>query len=427
MSFKQFSISIFLILASLAGVSKAKAEGEYIVRFNDNVRMSALVQLSGSQSNEVIEVIPQLNVVVMKRHPSEVTGFRALGRMIKYVEQNKRIELFREAVESTRAKKLYNTLWGLNAIKAQETWQKSKGEDVVVAISDTGVQTSHWNLSKNIWRNPGETGVDSEGRDKSKNKVDDDGNGYVDDVHGWDFISKGPASIDNHYHGTHVAGTVAARDENSGPVAGVAPRTKIMLSTFLNSKGSGTELNGAKTILYAVDAGARIVNCSWGAEGASQLIEDAVAYAQRHGVLIVAAAGNSGLDTDSRPHTPSSVNLDNLISVGAALNKKGDRCGFSNYGENSVDVAAPGENIRSTANIHFGVRDPYRILSGTSMAAPHVSGLAALIWSVRPNLSYQEVRRIIFETAVPAKEWAGKSSTGGMIRADRAIEMALQY
>lgn len=426
MSFKlSFLISIYLLLVT--SFTNARAEGEYIVRFNDNVRMSSLVQLNASHKNEVIEVIPQLNVVVMKRHPSEIKGFRALGRMIKYVEQNRRIQLFREEANSARAKKPYSTLWGLNAIKAQTAWQQSKGEDVIVAISDTGVQTSHWNLRRNIWMNPGESGLDADGRDKSKNKIDDDGNGYVDDVHGWDFISKGPALIDNHYHGTHVAGTVAARDENSGPIAGVAPRTKIMLSTFLNSSGSGTELNGAKTILYAVDAGARIVNCSWGAEGVSQLIEDAVAYAQRHNVLVVAAAGNSGVDTDRRPHTPSSVNLDNLISVGASLNKKGDRCGFSNYGENSVDVAAPGENIRSTANLHFGVRDPYRVLSGTSMAAPHVSGLAALIWSLRPNLSYQEVRRIIFETAVPAKEWAGRSSTGGMIRADKAIEMALQY
>ena len=148
-----------------------------------------------------------------------------------------------------------------------------------------------------MWRNPGEVGTDKRGRKKSSNKIDDDGNGYIDDVYGWDFVNKKPGGVDHHYHGTHVSGTIAATATKS--MAGIAPSAKIMDVSFLDSNGSGDDVNAAKTIVYAVDQGAKIINCSWGGGDKNAILEKAIAYARNHGVLIMAAAGNEGADNDA--------------------------------------------------------------------------------------------------------------------------------
>ena len=305
-------------------------------------------------------------------------------------------------------------LWGLRTIEAEQAWAFTQGEGVLVAVSDTGIDLDHPDLAQNIWSNPKEI---------ADNGIDDDGNGYVDDVHGWDFVKKKPALKDHHYHGTHVAGTIAASFQHKIP--GVAPRAKLMNVPFLNSSGSGTEVDGAKTIIYAADNGAKIINCSWGGTGKSDVIEKAIEYAAQKGVLVVTAAGNDGMNTDRKTHFPSGANVDNIVSVGASTSSN-SRASFSNTGKVSVDLAAPGLNIYSAAPASKG-RASYQSLSGTSMASPHVAGVAALIWSVRPKLTYKDVKTILMETAQPSKAWASRSVSGGILNAKGAVSRAYTW
>lgn len=241
--------------------------------------------------------------------------------------------------------------------RAVQAWAASRGRDVVVAVSDTGVDLSHPDLAANAWVNPGEI---------AGNGIDDDGNGKIDDVHGWDFYNGNNTVFDANdgdQHGTHVAGTIAAATNNAIGGAGMSWDTKIMALKFLGPMG-GSSANGAATIVYAVDNGADIINCSWGGTGYSQILADAVAYAAENDVLIVCAAGNSGVNTDATPFYPASLTTTNVVSV-AALTRTDGLAGFSNYGATSVDLGAPGQHIYSTqpglTSALFIDRSPYKI------------------------------------------------------------------
>ncbi|MEK6555803.1 MAG: S8 family serine peptidase, partial [Bdellovibrionota bacterium] len=223
-------------------------------------------------SKEAVEIedsIPQLGVVIVKQSLNKNTaGWSHLGssQIIKI-----------EKPVAVAPKKL----WGLKSLQIEEAWVQTLGEGVVVAVSDTGIDSDHPDLLENMWVNPREV----------INDIDDDGNGYVDDIHGWDFVKNKGSGVDHHYHGTHVAGTIGAKIGDK--MAGVAPRVKLMDVSFLDAGGSGSDVNGAKTIIYAADSGAKIINCSWGDPERVPLIEEAVLYAQKKGVLVVAAAGNA--------------------------------------------------------------------------------------------------------------------------------------
>ncbi len=396
------------------GLSWAHAN-EYVVRFRNAQTFRHYTQVQGIG---ITNSIPQLNVVVLKS--DNIAELKNYYSDVQYVYESKPVHIY----ASTQFSSEVNGLWGMMAINVLQAWTRTKGAGVIVAVSDTGVTTSHIDLSSRMRANPGETGIDVNGKDRSKNKLDDDQNGYVDDKYGWDFVANAPATLDNHYHGTHVAGTIAAI-ENNGGVVGTAPDAKIMSSAFLDSAGSGTDVNGAKSIIYAADNGAKIINCSWGGEGTAPVIFDAIAYAQQKGVLVVAAAGNDGTNTDQSPHSPSAENLDNIISVGATFSSNGGKASFSNYGILTVDIAAPGDQIRSTGNYLKRFDQMYMFLSGTSMAAPHVSGVAALVWSARPDFTWRQVKDIILSSAKVVKSWTGKSATGGILQADKAVELAL--
>jgi len=256
---------------------------------------------------------------------------------------------------------LFSELWGLKNdgqsilgnpgisdmdIDAEKAWDITKGNsNVVVAVIDTGIDKNHPELKNNIWINPGESGLDAYGKDKSCNGIDDDNDGYIDDYYGWDFCNNDNEPIDDNGHGTHVAGTIAAAINNNEGVAGVAPNVKIMPLKFLNSNGFGTTFDAVMAIDYAVAHGAKISNNSWSGYGNDILLEETIKSDSN--MLFVCAAGNEANNNDELPSYPSSYNLPNIISV-AAIDNTGNLAYFSNYGAKSVDVAAPGVDILSS-------------------------------------------------------------------------------
>lgn len=267
--------------------------------------------------------------------------------------------------------------WGLGDIKAFDAWRINKGnKDIVVAVIDTGCDVHHPDLKNNIWINPGESGLDSRGISKALNGIDDDGNGFADDVHGWNFVNDNPGVMDDHGHGTHIAGIIGAGS------SGVAPRVSLMILKYYDDTTSGEQnlSNTVRAIYYAVDMGAKIINYSGGGILRSREEETALAWAARKGVLVVAAAGNEGLNSDFFHFYPADYDLPNILSV-TALDRHGQLLTVSNFGASTVDIAAPGKNIHSTLP-----GGQHGFMTGTSQATAFATGLAALIMSHSPNL-----------------------------------------
>ena len=290
----------------------------------------------------------------------------------------------------------YSVLWGLPDIGAESAWDtRTDSSSVIVGVIDSGVQYDHPDLIDNIWTNSGEI---------ANNGIDDDGNGYVDDFWGYDFENDDADPMDTNGHGTHVAGTIGARGNNNIGVTGVGWNASLM---SLKVIGTGTNADVARAIDYATDNGARITNNSYGyagnSVGGSNAISNAIGRAKDAGVLYVVAAGNSRSGTpasdmdgnfNSWPAEYSKVH-DNVITV-AATDSDGSFASYSHWGDESVQIAAPGTQIASTYT-----QDGYVYLSGTSMAAPHVSGAAALLWAERPELSYLDIKDAILQSARP--------------------------
>jgi len=243
-----------------------------------------------------------------------------------------------------------------------KAWAITEGvREVVVAVVDTGVDYNHPDLQENIWINE----IEKNGNPG----VDDDGNGYIDDVYGYDFANNRPNGLDDNRHGSHVAGIIAAARNGIGTI-GVAPRVRIMPVKFLSSSGSGSTDAAIKAIRYATENGANIISNSWGGGGRSEFLDEAIQDAQKMGIFVVAAAGNASSNNDTGTTYPAGYN--GVISVGSS--DQDDRLSsFSNYGKSSVMLAAPGSSIYSTL-----LGGGYGILSGTSMATPQVSGAIAL-------------------------------------------------
>jgi hypothetical protein len=295
-------------------------------------------------------------------------------------------------------------------IDAQEAWSVSTGSpNVVVAVIDTGVDLSHPDLAANIWVNQGENCPGCR-----TNGVDDDGNGYVDDWRGWDFVNGDNNPTDDMGHGTHVSGTIAAVGNNGLGIAGVTWSTKIMPLKFLSSAGTGTVADAISAILYANANGAVILNSSWGGDDFSQALLDAIEQTDAHGALFVAAAGNSYVNTDLEPNYPSDYEAANVVSVGAT-DQFDHKAWFSNYGTRTVDLGAPGTNIYST-----WLGGSYRFQDGTSMATPHVSGAAALAKAVFPGASGVGLKALLLRTVDPLSALSGTSRTSGRLNVNRA-------
>lgn len=304
----------------------------------------------------------------------------------------------------------YAALYGMTRISAPSAWDISTGStNVMVAVVDTGIDYNHPDLVDNIATNSKEI---------PNNGVDDDGNGYIDDYYGYDFSNNDSNPIDDHYHGTHCAGTVGAKGNNGRGVAGVAWTVKLLPVKVLNSSGSGTSASVAAGITYAVRRGAKVVSLSLGSSSYSSTIENAIITARNAGVLVVAAAGNDSQNTDVYPNYPSALTQDNILAV-AASTSSDSFAYFSNYGATSVDLAAPGDSILSTY-----ISGQYAYASGTSMATPHVAGMAALLLAVNPNLSYSSIRSILIGTVDPIPSMAGKLVSGGRANLYKAVLQA---
>lgn len=263
------------------------------------------------------------------------------------------------------------------AMGIRSAWNAATGGDVTVAVVDTGAQLDHPDLDQNLWTNTGEI---------AGNGLDDDANGYADDVHGYDFAGKDADPSDDNGHGTNVAGIIGARGNNGTGVTGVAWRAKLMIVRVLDADGSGTVYDVARGIRYAVANGAKVVNLSMAGPDTDPALEGAIAEAKAAGVLVVAAAGNTGADLDAKPAYPASSASDNVIAV-ASTDEDGALAPGSSFGARTVDLTAPGENINSTAT---GGR--YDTRSGTSQAAAHVSGVLALMAAARPTATADELR-----------------------------------
>lgn len=314
------------------------------------------------------------------------------------------------------------TLWGLNNtgqlggvagvdINVVSAWETTRGSsDVVVAVIDTGIRYTHQDLAQNMWTNSAEL--------NGTPGVDDDGNGFIDDIYGCDPLNNDGDPFDDNNHGTHVAGTIAATADNTGRTVGVAPGVKLMACKFLPATGGGSISGAITCIEYSVDMGADILNNSWGSQSPlSFSLNNAIEYANQNDVLFVAAAGNDAQNNDSSSFSPSNAINDNVISV-AAINRSGNLAGFSNYGANNVDIAAPGVSIHSSIASND---NRYANFNGTSMAAPHVAGVAALLKSHYPNITIAQYRSSLLETTTPLASLAGRVATGGIVNATAAL------
>lgn len=307
-------------------------------------------------------------------------------------------------------------LYGLERIGASAAWDiRSGAAEVVVGIFDTGLDLTHPDLVANLWTNPGE--IPGNGRD-------DDGNGWVDDAHGVDLVEGDGDPTDDAGHGTHVAGTIGAVGNNGQGVAGVAWSVQLMPVRVLSADGSATTVEIVKAFDYAVrmrrkGVNLRVINCSWGGGFPSAALREAMEAAGSAGILVVCSAGNDGNDTDALPVYPAGYDVPEILTVGAST-VCDEPTSFSNYGRTTVDLAAPGSGVLST--YRGGGR--YAILSGTSMAAPLVSGAAALICAERPAVTVAELKALLMGTVDTVPSWEGKSVTGGRLNLGRALQRA---
>lgn len=393
--------------------------GELIVGFDPGASSSAerrAVNEAGGRIEDRLDVVDGAVVTAGDTtSTAEVAAELAESEAVDYVEPNYVVHASRVPNDPD-----FGQLWGLRNtgqlggragadIGATAAWDIATGGDVTVAVIDTGIDYRHPDLSPNTWSN---------GADPANGR-DDDGDGFVDDVHGADFYNDDADPNDDSGHGSHVAGIIGARGDNATGTVGVNWNVKLMALKFLNRNGDGNTADAARAIDYAVNHGASVINASWGGTSFSQTLFQAVANASEHGILFVAAAGNEGVNADSVPDYPAAFNLPNVISV-AATDRSDRLLDFSNYGHRNVHIAAPGDEIDSTVpSLVDG--SGYSEFSGTSMAAPFVSGAAALYLSRWPGSSVGLVRDAILQTAVQLSSLTGKTSTGGRLDVARAL------
>ena len=394
-----------------------------LVKINDKENLD---QLKENFKTIEVEKVDSDQLYMVKLNGEDIDTVK---NAIASYEENKNVQ-YAEAdyvLNSGSNDSLYNNLWGLNNvgqnggtadadIDAPEAWGITRGStDVLVAIIDTGIDYNHSDLAANIWANPGETGTDNNGNNKASNGIDDDNNGYVDDFRGWDFVNNDNDSMDDNSHGTHCAGTIGAVGDNNVGVIGVAPEVRMVGLKFLSASGSGYLSDAVKAIQYSNTIGVDISSNSWGGGGYSQSLKDAIDASADRNILFVAAAGNSGRNTDSSPSYPASYSSANIISV-AATDRNDGIASFSNYGVNSVDMGAPGVSILSTTP-----GNKYNYYSGTSMACPHVSGAAVLLKANNNAMSFADMKNALMYKSDAISSLNGKSVSASRLNIHKAL------
>ncbi len=355
---------------------------------------------------------------------SEATDDVYMSAIIDFLKRDSRIEVVEPdyfiKLESTPNDPSFGQLWGLKNMNGSgadlnvlPAWARTTGRaETIVGVIDTGIDCTHPDLAANCWVNPGEDGLDSSGKSRRSNSIDDDGNGYVDDWQGWNFIEETNNAADDQFHGTHVAGTIGAVGNNNIGVVGVNWRVSLVPLKFLDYEGGGYISDAIEAIDYATKMRFFATNNSWGGGGYSDLLRAAIDRADVAGVHFVAAAGNSSGNNDKFPEYPASFDSANIITV-AAIDPNGQIAPFSCYGEKTVDVAAPGTGILSTTPGGM-----YEKLNGTSMAAPHVTGVMALLKAEFPDETPAMLRTRLFRGVSPLPTQrldSRRVRTGGMI------------
>lgn len=406
------------IVTAGPGLSLAPAEfaaDRILVRFRDAA--AAAPVLAGTSLGAAIGLVPGLRVVTLGPGV-DVARALATYRADARVASADPDYVVRVDATPNDPRFADGSLWGLHNvgqsggtpdadIDAPEAWDVTTGDPAtIVAVIDTGVDYRHPDLAANMWVNTRE--IPGNGRD-------DDGNGYADDVYGYDFYNNDPDPMDDHGHGTHVAGTIGAVGNNGIGVVGVAWNVKIMALKFLGASGSGSLSDAIRALDYAVANGATISNNSYGGDGYSQAFADALERARAAGHIFVTSAGNAGRDIDASPTYPASFTNDNVITV-AATDRNDGRASFSNYGAVSVDLGAPGSGILSTYK-----GGGYATMSGTSMASPHVAGVVALVRGRHRDWTYRQVIDKVLSSVDPVASMAGKTVTGGRLNAAKAV------
>ena len=404
--------------------------GQIIVKFDEDATRAEEADARRDEGLSNVENLPLIDAEVAK-----VEG-QSVAQAAQDLERRPDVEYAEPDRYSYPAgysdEPRFGELWGLNNtgqtingsagtadvdINALQASAVTQGDpNLVVAVVDSGVDFSHPDLAGRQWVNPGESGDG-----KETNGVDDDNNGYVDDVNGWNFCNDTPTPFTSgdHPHGTHVAGTVAASANGVG-VVGVAPNVKVMALKFgCGASGNASTENAVRALAYARKMGVRIANYSYGyLGGPSQAQKDAI---ENYGGLFVASAGNDSVNNDQNVNFagyPSSYDSPNILAV-AAVDNRGSLAWFSNYGATKVDISAPGVDILSTLP-----GSTYDFWDGTSMAAPHVTGTAALVASVNSGLldDAAAIKKVIMDTGKPLAATAGKTVTGDMVNAYAAVQ-----
>ena len=386
-----------------------------LVQFKPDAVQSGNIDLHGAKITQSLELVDGLYELELSQGMSvegALAVFQADTRVMT-AEANYRLML-----NGIPNDPRFSSMYGLNNtgqtggtidadIDATEAWNIATGtRRTIVAVIDTGVDYNHQDLAANMWRNTSEIAGDG---------VDNDGNGYIDDIYGYDFANNDANPMDDNGHGTHVAGTIGAVGNNGIGTTGVNWNTRIMALKFLAADGSGSTSSAISALNYAVRMGAHISNNSWGGGGSSSLLSQAISNARNAGHIFVAAAGNSGLNNDTTPNYPSNYTFDNVVAV-AATDSRDVLASFSNYGATTVDIAAPGVGILSTLP-----NNTYGTFSGTSMATPHVSGALSLIWDQNPTLTYQQVIAKLYSSVDKIAGLSGKVATGGRLNIGNAL------
>jgi len=385
-----------------------KPDGTQLILAEKNDLLAAIQAGTVTHSYRLVPGLTLVKLPVNLSVEDALTRFKNSNEIL-YAELN-----YVCKIESTEPNDPYyesGDLWGLKKIDANDAWDIHTGSsNIIVAVIDTGVNYTHPDLASNMWKNQAELNGTS--------GVDDDNNGYIDDIYGYDFCTYGGKQrdsdpMDDQGHGTSCAGIIGAVGNNNKGVTGVCWNVRIMALKWMDSAGYGNTSDAIECIDYAVEMGANILNNSWKIDSYHQGLRDEIKAADANGVLFVASAGNTNMDNDAYGHYPSSYDLDNIIAV-MATNQSDSRWFHdsqtgSNYGATSVDLAAPGSNIYS-CNLGGG----YISQNGTSMAAPYVAGACALLWSVNPWLSHWDVKRIILDTT-DKKTWLENDPTLGRL------------
>ncbi|KHD87271.1 MAG: subtilase [Bdellovibrio sp. ArHS] len=415
-------LGLLLVGANAFAAPAESVPGEYIVKLKDSVSAKSSVNVLSAQLGSYIkDTIPGQNIVVIKRPVFEIQS-----NVVKSLSENPIVDIVEPnyiyRINKTPNDPMLGQLWGLKNsgqqdserragvagvdIGAEQAWDITTGsKDVIVAVIDTGVDYNHPDLINNMWTNEAEL--------NGKPGVDDDGNGIIDDIHGANFVNANAPTgnpLDDHGHGSHCSGTIGGTGDDGKGIVGVAWNVRIMGVKFLSASGSGSLDGALKGIDYATKMGAKIMSNSWGGGGYSETLKQAIERSNAAGALFVAAAGNESNNNDASPTYPATYDVPNVLSV-AAVDNRGQIASFSNYGKTKVHVGAPGVNIVSS--ITGGKYDSW---SGTSMATPHVSGMAVLLAANEPNLTAIEMKERIIATSKPIAGLRGKSK-GGMVNA----------